>query len=176
MDADGEPINSTSNNTIVRINSTMQLGPNFVPIATSLKSVKWTYAPPGIVTINSKGVAKAIGLGVVTVTAKSIYNTTITASAEIVVINGTATGINGKNINSTISIYPNPSSGMLTIYCPEEINATNISLVNILGTTVYACKSKEGTSVLDFNHLAKGIYTLIIQTKTGTVTKGISLY
>lgn len=70
-------------------------------------------------------------------------------------------GIKDLEGNSGVSIYPNPSSGMLTVEAEGTIN--NVSVIDMQGKTVY--NTNEG--VLDLSGLANGIYVITVNTSEG---------
>lgn len=65
---------------------------------------------------------------------------------------------------SNIQIFPNPTADFITIQVAME--ATNISLLDLEGKTIY---SHQVTNVqnhqLDLSHLAKGMYVVAVQTE-----------
>ena len=66
-----------------------------------------------------------------------------------------------------ISIYPNPTNSVINInQTDNSIDIKNVSLVNILGQTVYSSTSTKAINVSGF---AKGLYILKIQSKNGGV-------
>jgi hypothetical protein len=70
-------------------------------------------------------------------------------------------GVNDTEKSKEISIYPNPSNGMLTVETSGTIN--NVSVLDMQGKTVYY--TNEG--VLDLSGLANGIYVITVNTSAG---------
>lgn len=68
-----------------------------------------------------------------------------------------------------ISIYPNPSSGILFINSTEVISSISIS--NVIGKTVYSCDAVIN-KMIDINKLENGIYFV---TLNNSITKKIFL-
>jgi len=90
---------------------------------------------------------------------------TNTASTEFVETLATGDFEVGK-----VSVYPNPTNGILTIASTSTI--TEISLYNHLGQLVLSAKD---TTSIDASSLRSGVYLLSIKDATGaTVTKQIS--
>jgi hypothetical protein len=93
--------------------------------------------------------------------------------------NGTPMGINtiGAPLAS-VEMYPNPSSGLVTInLAPSKAGAT-ILVIDAMGKTVYSENVRNGSFEkysLNLEHLAKGIYSVNIIRPTGTETKKISI-
>ena len=79
--------------------------------------------------------------------------------------------------DGSISVFPNPNSGSLTL---DMINVQSgnytMSIMNILGEEIYI-ESKEinGTSstIMDLNHLSKGTYILKITNNEDVLTDKI---
>ena len=75
--------------------------------------------------------------------------------------------------SSSISIYPNPTTGFFTIQSSEKISS--IKIVNVLGEKVYeqAISHKRTESSVDLSKQQSGIYFLQLKTTEGIVTKKI---
>jgi hypothetical protein len=76
----------------------------------------------------------------------------------------TPTGINETAENLAFSIYPNPTTGKLTIEIGTEV-ITNIAVTNLLGEVVLQPQIQQGT--IDISSLSTGMYILNIVTKNG---------
>lgn len=69
-----------------------------------------------------------------------------------------------------ISIYPNPSSSLVTIYSREEIKS--ISVISMLGKTmIHKEINNQSNSEFNISFLEKGIYILSVETNNGTKTE-----
>lgn len=73
-----------------------------------------------------------------------------------------------NTLSDGLSIYPNPTNSILNI---TNLNATiavkNISLINVLGKTVY---SNASGKAIDVSGFSKGLYILKIESQNGGVT------
>lgn len=101
-----------------------------------------------------------------------------------VVANGaqcTTTGIGDVStpLNAEVKVMPNPNNGVfvLSIQSASRLNGT-VSVIDVTGRTIYA----EAIDLiggynqqLNFNNQPKGIYTLLIKTAEGVITKSISV-
>lgn len=94
---------------------------------------------------------------------------------------GMNVGINEVNTstNNNFNVYPNPSSGMLTVnYSSKENTNLNIQLTNVEGQIIYS-EQKQMNGIynqnIDFSSLSKGIYFLEIITNKETLVKKIVL-
>ena len=76
----------------------------------------------------------------------------------------TPTGINETAENLAFSIYPNPTTGKLTIEIGTEV-ITNIAVTNLLGEVVLQPQIQQST--IDISSLSTGMYILNIATKNG---------
>ena len=74
-----------------------------------------------------------------------------------------------------IVIYPNPSSGFITISCPADDEIYLLTIYTVSGTKVNTCPNhvKGPEMTIDTTHLAIGFYNFKIETKKQTVTKKV---
>lgn len=83
---------------------------------------------------------------------------------------GTALGIN-ENTLEGVSVYPNPSKGMITI--TNDNNASNaIEIYNVLGGLVYSTDANSSTSV-DLSENGFGIYLVKVSNENGSTVKRV---
>jgi polyhydroxybutyrate depolymerase len=75
----------------------------------------------------------------------------------------------GHNTSTLNNIYPNPSSGLFTVTVTNQTN-NQASLFDALGKLV-ATSNEIGTFNIDLSDMPVGIYTLRLDTESGTVTK-----
>jgi bilirubin oxidase len=89
---------------------------------------------------------------------------------QFVVMPPTSVGINEvENSNKFISIYPNPTNGIVNI----TTNGINeLKIYNVLGELIYT-ETKIGTNELQINtsQWSKGIYTIQVNSKGNTINK-----
>lgn len=67
-----------------------------------------------------------------------------------------------------MAIYPNPTSGKLTI---KAVSGTNLSVYSVDGSEVYTGRLKTDQETFDFDHLWPGIYMVILRYGNQTTTK-----
>ncbi|MDC1221100.1 T9SS type A sorting domain-containing protein [Salibacteraceae bacterium] len=79
-------------------------------------------------------------------------------------------GIDEQNINNSISIYPNPAQSHVTIIVTEK---SSLSVYNNLGKKISESVINSGSSYIQLNKYASGIYFFKITNKQGTVTKKV---
>ena len=71
-------------------------------------------------------------------------------------------GINDFNQSSTISIYPNPTSGLLEIHCLLIGNSYSLKLYDVYGKFLLATKMTDSYTEIDMSSYANGIYLVKI--------------
>jgi hypothetical protein len=78
-------------------------------------------------------------------------------------------------LTQQVSVFPNPARGAVSIALPATLarQATDVQVVNALGQTVLRSTLAAGTTArtLSLNGVARGVYTLRLQTEQGTVNK-----
>jgi hypothetical protein len=85
----------------------------------------------------------------------------------------------GSNFNSSLNVYPNPTSGKfdLTLSNVDNVNG-EVAVYDMTGRKVYAQKVEAlgfyNTSI-DLSGFAKGIYSVQVRTEKGVATKNISV-
>jgi ELWxxDGT repeat protein len=86
---------------------------------------------------------------------------------------GNFVGIQKIQDNQTVSIYPNPSSGIFKIKSDELLKDTSVKIYNTQGQTIF--ESKRFISEIDLSNQPKGIYFIQIKSEYKIVTKKIIL-
>ena len=71
--------------------------------------------------------------------------------------------------NLGVSIYPNPSTGLIYL---ESVSRVNYRVIDALGK-VFTSGNVEGSKSLNLSSAANGIYTLSIIDASGNVSSGI---
>jgi len=112
-----------------------------------------------------------------------LKNGSIQADTLTFIINviGGITGINElKNVKDKAVVYPNPSNSETTIQLNlHESSDVILTALNPLGQCIYKETAKYNagfnTINLDVKDYPSGIYTLIISTKNGVITKKLTV-
>jgi PKD repeat protein len=119
-----------------------------------------------------------------------IYNVAGIYKVTLVVSNGTCTdsitktidvnaGIAGVNARSTdMHIYPNPSANSTTLEFTSDDQSVQLTLVNVLGQTLYSEILKPATANnyrtdLDLSALPAGVYEIVLTTSSYNVAKEV---
>ncbi len=132
-------------------------------------------ASPSTGTYTGKGITSQFfspslaGAGTHTITYSYTDVSNCTASAFATVAVSACTGVN-ELAGNDIKIWPNPSAGAITI---EVYSAGELNICNELGQIVYNTIINADEKTVDVNGLADGIYTVVIRTQEGIVTRRI---
>lgn len=76
----------------------------------------------------------------------------------------------GDNLAEMIAIYPNPTTDVLNLNIPSNLEVSSVSMYDVLGKNVGAVYS-NGT--INTSAFAQGVYTLRIETTSGTLTQKV---
>jgi hypothetical protein len=82
-------------------------------------------------------------------------------------------GIKGNTLNQLISIFPNPTAGILNINAIEA-NGT-IEVYNVIGDKVYSNSVVKGNNSIDLSGLANGAYFLKVNSNNQIISKKVVL-
>jgi PKD repeat protein len=86
-------------------------------------------------------------------------------------------GLASSELNSKISVFPNPSSGIINLaYALGASTDLKIEVTNMLGQSVYASVEKGvtgGTKTIDLSTASKGVYMVTISTGTDKMVRKI---
>jgi len=74
------------------------------------------------------------------------------------------------NILSQLSLYPNPSSDIITINTPSGVEITSTTLYNLLGKIVL---NNTNNNQINLSDLPTGVYILNITTDNGSISKKV---
>ena len=110
---------------------------------------------------------------------KGFYTVKITGTCGDIIstqalLSVTGTGIN-ENDDVEITIYPNPTEGIVTLEMPHFVANTTIKLISISGKVVMTQKIKKRISQLDLSDFSTGSYILEIKNSEYLVKKIIIL-
>jgi fimbrial isopeptide formation D2 family protein len=82
------------------------------------------------------------------------------------------TAINELTIQDEISVYPNPTNDNVTVKSNQPLN--NIKVFNMMGELVYNTNGTMKTeTIIPFQNFAKGVYTIIIESKNKSLAKKV---
>lgn len=92
------------------------------------------------------------------------------AVISVQVIPGTANGINDISANTAISVYPNPSTGTLTIETAQG-NAQTAIIYDAVGRALREISLTAPKTTVDLSGLSDGIYTLSMKNSRASSIK-----
>jgi hypothetical protein len=99
----------------------------------------------------------------------------ITSNREIIVF-GTTDISDIDAMRAAFSVYPNPTSSTATIENKSNVSINQVTIVNVMGQTVHAYKDIGKKNVtINMSNLATGIYSIIIHTDKGNITKKLEV-
>ena len=75
-----------------------------------------------------------------------------------------------NELDASVNLYPNPTSGLLTI---EAENMTTVSIYNLVGQCLMESSAKDGAVSVDLNSLQSGVYMVKVSTSTGSVMQKV---
>ena len=76
----------------------------------------------------------------------------------------------GQNVAEMVSVFPNPTTGILNLKTPSNVDVTSVSLFDLLGKKV---SSDYSNGVINMSSLSQGVYLLKAETSAGTLTQKI---
>lgn len=84
-----------------------------------------------------------------------------------------STGVKTIAANDAISIFPNPTSGILNINAVEA--NSSVEVINVIGEKVYTSSLVKGNNVVDLSGLANGAYFVKLNSNNTITTKKVVL-
>lgn len=124
--------------------------------------------------------ATTLGVGSYTYSVSVTNNSTTSNCITTDVINVTvSTTIDVESLaKKGISIYPNPTDGIIKLEFSNTIENTWIRIINVTGQVVYSeyLENLSGIKTLDLSELNKGVYIISIENKNTNITQKITLY
>ena len=112
------------------------------------------------------------GTYTITLTATDEYGNTSTCEFELTVESILGVGDNSQNLG-TISMYPNPAKGNVTIGNPQSLALESANIYDLTGRLVqtFNLKGMATAKTLNVDNLAAATYVVIIKGKEGQITK-----
>jgi hypothetical protein len=149
--------------TITSDGGTLQIEAAIFP-STANQNVTWSIvAGTGTATINTTGLVTALTDGSVWAKAVSVGDVTKSDSLLITISNQEGTGIKNPDAAFHVSIYPNPTRNIVSLYV-DDLNSTQdflqATIVNQLGQVQTKQTVYSGKNEIDLSLLPGGIYFL----------------
>ena len=155
--------------TVVTIGeNNLQMTANINPSDASNKSLTWSVDNTAIASIDQSGNLKGLSQGLVMVTAQANDGSNVSGSCSITVEEKTVS-VFDNNASPNISIYPVPTSGIMTISTNNSaISIDQISIYNLSGqeflSSIYFSRNKVE---LDVSMFSLGTYLLQVNLNNG---------
>jgi hypothetical protein len=77
-------------------------------------------------------------------------------------------------LDSSVDIYPNPVSDKV-YYNSKDQEINSVQLVDLSGKVLYSANVKQQRGSIDLSTVAKGVYLVILNTESSSITKKISV-
>jgi hypothetical protein len=148
-------------------------------------SYNWTIEPSNAGTITSGGNAEMCTIewsslfsGNAQLIAKGINDCGPGEGKSVTITVGNSFGIDENTLGVTMSLYPNPNEGTFTLELnsKEEQNIT-LRINDPFGKNVFTMENIDMTGSkilpLNLNHLAEGMYFLMLDAEKGTITRKV---
>jgi hypothetical protein len=117
------------------------------------------------VSISSDGSVVAIG-------APANNGTNGSSSGHVRVYTNPSIGINELDKTILVDVYPNPTTGKITIECEKM---QRVEVLDITGKQVYALDISSDVLDIDISDFSKGVYFLSVRSKDGVAVQRIVL-
>ncbi len=152
--------------------------PYTTPAITNATSYIWEIVPADAGTIASSSANAELDLnpeflGVLTLTVKGhndIGNGSVSSPLDVTVSPGA--GLPDQRPADVLIIYPNPSSGKISLQLPKNINEPEIDISTISGINIL-CQPLPPSRSLDLSGLQKGMY--LLKVKSGNYSRNAKL-
>ncbi len=154
-------ISTANGDTVVYIDSTLQMHAEVFPNYALNDSVAWSVDDENFATIDHNGLLTGVSTGTVTVTATSTDGTDVEGTKNITVSAGSS--INSDINNTDISIYPIPAESVINIASENAITGI-AKLINLSGVTIIE-SSIDNTNykIIDISGLQSGVYFIRLE-------------
>ncbi len=148
----------------------------------------------GVIDVNGTGFCSASNISMTTstvnpftVTTPSVFvsaipiivttptYTNLTSTFDPLLYCGIVTGINEIENNVSVSVYPNPSNGIVNLEISDDYEGLTLKVSDAIGQTVLEKGIEAHESSLNISNFPDGIYLLSVSGKSGVFTKKIVL-
>lgn len=125
-----------------------------------------TYSGTGVISGNFDPATAGNGIQTITYTYTD-GTTSCSNSANETIIVDACLGLDNSE-DFTVSVYPNPTAGLVTI--SDVVSPTQVVVYTVNGTKILSTVTNNGQTTIDLNNLAKGTYFLQLSSEKGTKT------
>jgi hypothetical protein len=90
---------------------------------------------------------------------------TVTGNNTIYLNFGNLTDADKISIDQQVKVYPNPATDQINIFIPESVNASEVSIRDVLGRVVLSTKASKNP--INVSSLNKGVYVVAVKNQHG---------
>jgi hypothetical protein len=101
------------------------------------------------------------------------FNNAVPTNTVISIISG-ASSVPADAAMTDVALYPNPTSGRLEVRCGAASEAI-VKITDALGRELLLARTSSGAASLDLSSLPAGIYFVTVPTRSGAVTRQVTL-
>ena len=91
-----------------------------------------------------------------------------------VTVNVITSDINSENFGERVKIFPNPNNGIFSIYISENLQNSELTILDVLGNQIYHSQKAGGgnnSGVIDLSDKAAGLYIIRLKSDQTIITK-----
>ncbi|MCL2511837.1 MAG: Ig-like domain-containing protein, partial [Bacteroidales bacterium] len=168
-----ESIEVTPEDCTLALKGTKALKAAVFPSDATNKTIVWSSSNTAVATVNTSGTVTAKADGIA-----EIYATNTASGVVGICIVTVGTGKSTPAIATEepnledIMVYPNPTSGEITIE-NGELKIENVEIFDIMGKKITFNFQLSTFNSIDLSHLPTGVYFLRIQTESGIVVRRV---
>lgn len=150
-------------------NTTLSLDENTLSVVESADSYQWIDCVTNQTIINQSGQsfsANSTGVYAVEVT---LDNCTSQSGCESITI----AGLHSSLLHVALELYPNPSTGKITLQTQDNTPLISANIFNMAGKLIYSTSFETNDFNLDLSELPQSVYHLQVVTEKGFIMKKI---
>jgi len=83
---------------------------------------------------------------------------------------GTGLGLNSRDFDNNVFIYPNPANSILNFQVKNDITIDTVSVTDISGKQIFK-SANTIDNVIDVSNLSSGVYFVTFTSDSNSVTK-----
>lgn len=156
----------------LKVDSSEMLTANIFPENTTNKNLIWSSSNSNIATVNGNGNVTGIAVGTAFIIVATEENNL--RDSSIVTVTNTVNIQDLENNNVTITLTPNPTTGLARLYTTGINEKVTLTITTISGTIISSkIHDLERNPIVDIDlgGYAKGVYLISIQTKHNSHVK-----
>lgn len=149
---------------------TAQINATITPTYATNTDVIWASNNALVATVDDSGLVTTVAAGTATISVIT-YDGLYTATCEVTVsTNGTGV-INSNHSLKSVSIFPNPTNGILNIHTGKEYDNTVANIVDLSGRVLIREQLPGVENTIDLSMLNKDTYIMYLEERNNLITK-----